>query len=49
MLDSSVKKDCFAYSEKDEPHCICLNQLYCEFENCKFYKKEKYYEICREM
>ena len=38
----NVKKDCFAYKrgyEPASPHCEALNKLYCETEECKFYKK----------
>lgn len=46
--DIEVKKDCFAYEEKENKNtnvgperiCICkaLDDLYCAKEKCKFYK-----------
>lgn len=35
-----IKEDCFAY-KKDKAECNCLKELYCEKENCKFYKTRK--------
>lgn len=38
----NVKRDCFAYKrgyDPEPPHCEALNKLYCETEECKFYKK----------
>lgn len=35
-----IKEDCFAY-ERDKHECKCLNELYCENENCKFYKRKE--------
>lgn len=41
-----VKKDCFAYKEKDyagkiQSTCIALKELYCQKEQCKFYKRRE--------
>lgn len=32
-----VKEDCIMYSKVKED-CTALNDLYCQKENCKFYK-----------
>lgn len=34
-----TKTDCQMYDKKRDK-CRGLNKLYCNFENCKFYKKE---------
>lgn len=40
--NTKVHKDCFAYVEKkDIGRCTALLELYCEREDCKFYKKHK--------
>lgn len=41
-----IKYDCFAYKKNlDDPEkvgeCIALNKLYCEYEDCSFYKTEE--------
>lgn len=37
-----IKKDCFAYKKTpgSVQSCAALRELYCRYENCKFYKKE---------
>lgn len=43
-----VRKDCFGYDARCEvrkkARCTALNNLYCENENCKFYKTRDEYE-----
>lgn len=40
MEKFEIKKDCFAFRDrKGTFECNALNKLYCEKENCKFYKK----------
>ena len=43
MVIKMIKENCFAYRRvpKKEPDCKALNKLYCENENCKFYKPIK--------
>lgn len=36
---ANIKTDCFAYREGRK--CNALSKLYCEFENCKFYKTKQ--------
>lgn len=46
-----IRKDCFAYGEFPlitldgrvirKSYCICLDELYCAFEKCAFYKKSR--------
>lgn len=37
-----IKKDCFAYmSDNQYRGCMCLNELFCRKENCKFYKTKE--------
>lgn len=44
-----IKEDCFAF-RKEKQECNCLRELYCNQEECRFYKsrekvkeeKEKY-------
>lgn len=36
----SIKTNCQMYNE-DKKNCAGLNKLYCKFEECKFYKKNK--------
>lgn len=45
MSNKKVMEDCFAFINGK---CACLNKLYCETEECKFYKRkeEKQNEIC---
>lgn len=33
-----IKQDCFAYCDRG---CKALTELYCAYEDCKFYKTEK--------
>lgn len=33
-----IHKDCFAYGSAKSDGCVCLNKLYCAYEECKFYK-----------
>ena len=48
-----IKTDCFAYRnslKKAEGSCMCMRELYCKKEICKFYKpadqvKEKYWTL----
>lgn len=37
------KKDCFAYrtTKTEGQYCSVLKKLYCEYEECKFYKKKE--------
>lgn len=45
MLEG-LKKDCFAYIEKDEKgneKCNALIALFCKKEKCKFYKTKEQY------
>lgn len=37
---AEVKKDCFGYDKKRNK-CKALNSLYCQNEECKFYKTDK--------
>ena len=41
-LNVNVKRDCFGYkrgcNENGSSYCTALNKLYCETEECKFYK-----------
>ena len=37
---NSTHEDCFAY-KKDKRQCSALNQLFCAFEKCPFYKPIK--------
>lgn len=43
-----VRKDCFGYDARcgvrKKARCTALNNLYCESENCKFYKTRDEYE-----
>lgn len=47
MEKFKIKKDCILYSDKrntDKGYCTGLNHLYCEKEECNFYKsKENFY------
>ena len=36
-MKEDIKVDCFAYNSKANK-CECLNKVYCEFEDCKWYK-----------
>jgi hypothetical protein len=40
-LKDNSKKDCFAYNGKE---CKALNDLYCKYQKCSFYKTEEDYE-----
>ena len=44
MNGFQVKKNCFAY-DPVRRKCRALNDLYCSYENCKFYKTDK--ERCK--
>ena len=35
-----IKTDCFAF-DKEKQECKCLKELYCDKENCKFYKSKE--------
>lgn len=41
----NVKRDCFAYKcgrgNISNSYCTALNKLYCETEECKFYKTKE--------
>lgn len=43
-----VRKDCFGYDARcgarKKDRCTALNNLYCETENCKFYKTRDEHE-----
>lgn len=42
MRDHEVKKDCFGYSGRCK--CNALKQMYCNIEECKFYKTIEQFE-----
>lgn len=33
-----IKEDCMHYKNNE---CDCLNEVYCEYERCNFYKTKK--------
>ena len=35
-----IRVNCFAYNP-ERKKCLALNQLYCAYENCRFYKPVK--------
>lgn len=39
-MNYELKTDCFAYSKKNN-ECRALKELYCEKENCPFYKTKE--------
>ena len=42
MSKFGIKKDCFVINKAGTTYsCSCLNDLYCEKEKCKFYKKDR--------
>lgn len=41
-LKDNSKKDCFAYDRKE---CGALNDLYCKYQHCNFYKTKETLEI----
>lgn len=40
-LKDNSKKDCFAHNGKE---CKALNDLYCKYQHCSFYKTKKKFE-----
>lgn len=41
-LKDNSKKDCFAHQGKE---CKALNDLYCKYQRCSFYKTKEALEI----
>lgn len=41
---AAVKEDCFAYAKASKCSCNALRQLYCEKEECGFYKTKEQHE-----
>ena len=39
-LGDKTREDCFAF-DKEKRECNALDDLYCENEKCKFYKKKE--------
>ena len=36
-MNEFINKDCFSYNKGK---CTALNDLYCKYEECRFYKKK---------
>lgn len=43
----AIKKDCFAYKEKQKK-CSALNELVCEKRKCRFFKTKEQFNEERE-
>ena len=45
-LRDNSNKDCFAYSKKE---CKALNDMYCKYQECNFYKTKEDLEIDKQI